>query len=157
MCLPFLCGGRDDHGPSPRHQRSPPSPQHPHAFSEQDHPAAYSAYPWKQPAYESSYQGDETKNGAPQAAQANARDWRMDNGPAHPAPRYAPADAPRHGHEPPADPRLVEDWTRQGPARLFTTRRAGDDDAPTAASNDQLNRGASRGGAGSKSRGPVIR
>ncbi|XBI09081.1 hypothetical protein VPH35_136714 [Triticum aestivum] len=148
MCLPFLCGGRDDHGPSPRHHRPPPTPQHPPAFSDQDNPAAY--------------QGDETRNGASHGAQANASDWRMDNGAAHPAPRYAPAGAPRHGHEPLASPRPVEDWTRPGPARLFTTRRAGDDDAPTAASNDQLNRGGNRGGAGereyrSKSRGPVIR
>ncbi|XBH99285.1 hypothetical protein VPH35_128652 [Triticum aestivum] len=156
MCLPFLCGGRDDHGPSPRHHRSPP-PQHPHAFSD------HSAVPHRK-----------------QAAPGNAGGRRMDNGPAHPAPGwmnnsgaaektgplspeahqgYVPAGAPRH--EPLAAPRPVEDWTRQGPARLFT-RRAGDDDAPTAASNDQVSRGGNRGGAGereyrSKSRGPVIR
>lgn len=103
----------------------------------------------------------------------------MDNGPAHPAAGWtnnsgaaektgqlspeahqgyvaAAAGAPRHG--PVAAPRPVEGWTRQGPARLFTTRRAGDDDAPTAASNDQVSRGGNRGGAGdreyrSKSRG----
>ncbi|KAE8782338.1 hypothetical protein D1007_44298 [Hordeum vulgare] len=155
MCLPFLCGGRDDHGPAD------PRRQHSRRFSDD------------QPTHGPSYRGAETRNGA----QANAGGWGMDNGPAHPAAGLtnnsgaaektgqlspeararqgyvaAAAGAPRHG--PVAAPRPVEGWTRQGPARLFTARRAGDDDAPTAASNDQLH----RGGAGdreyrSKSRG----
>jgi hypothetical protein len=138
--IPFLCGGRDDHGRSRRERHRSPSPQHRPALPQED----LAAFPVKQaipgPAYDgyAARKSDDTNSGA-----------------------FRVTDAGVHPHGPVVtSSRPVEDKTRQAPAPQFA-RRADDDDVPTAG-NNQLDRGSDHGGEDdskyrTKSRVPFIR
>jgi hypothetical protein len=151
MCLPFLCGGRDDHGRSGRHGRALPY----------EDP---SASPVKQPISAPAYHGHaagrshETSSGAFPVSYVG--DGRIE-GAAHPETNYKEyLPAGGHHHGPVAASRPAEGMMRQAPAPQ-SALGAGEDDVPTA-TNYQLDRGSDHGGEDdrkyrTKSRVPMIR